>query len=44
MTKALEVAWDWAETQTIGKLKFDTKSWFLTFAGAKYKADYEYAL
>ena len=44
MTKTLEAEWDWAEVQTISKLKSYAKTWFVTLAGAKYKADYEYAL
>lgn len=44
MTEAFEAAWDWAEAQTIQRLKGYAKSWFETPAGAKYKSEYEYAL
>lgn len=44
MADVLEAAWDWAETQTIIRLKTYAISWVTTPVGAKYKANYESSL
>lgn len=44
MSEAFEAAWEWAEAQTIGKIKMYAKSWFGTPAGVRYKIEYEHAL
>lgn len=44
MSEVFEAAWEWAEAQTIEKLKIYAKSWFGTLARVRYKIEYEYAL
>ena len=44
ISEAFETAWEWAEVQTIEKLKIYAKSWFGTTAGVRYKTKYEHVL